>query len=82
MPIKPNPERIAKKITIILNGFSIFYFSSYFLAKIIPKVATIAEKVIPKTKVVKCGISHLIMVPSTKLPKANFAISIKNLPKS
>jgi len=83
MPTKPNTESTAKNTTIMLKGLSIFYFfSSYFLVNIIPKVATIAEKVIPKIKVVKCGISHLIIVPSTRLPKANFEISTKNLPKS
>jgi len=59
-----------------------FYFSSYFLAKIIPAVPTTIEKDIPKTKVVIWRISHLIIVPSTKLPKANFEMSINNLPKS
>ena len=59
-----------------------FYFSSYFLDKIIPALATTMVKIIPKTKVVIWGISHLMMVPSTKLPKANLEMSIKNLPKS
>ena len=59
-----------------------FYSPSYSLDKIMPTVATTAEKVIPKIKVVVCGISHLMIVPSTKLPKASFEMSINNLPKS
>ena len=77
----PRTESIAKNHITIINAFSI-YFSSYVLAKIIPTVATTIEKTIPKIKVVVWGISYLMIVPSTKLTKANFAMSINNLPKS
>jgi hypothetical protein len=47
-----------------------------------PVNATVIEKTTPNIKSVFWGISHLITVPSTRLPNANLEISVRNFPKS
>ena len=79
MPIK---VRTAKVTTITKKGCSIIISPHIVLLLKYQLLLQLMKKLPPQIKRVFWGISHLITVPSTKLPNANFEISVKNFPKS